>query len=91
MRMNSDEKIAQRAIKTLQALNTTQRERALAELDPIRREMANPTPDNLRADAWLAVCALCEALALEGGKESDVATLHRSAIAKTGNWLASFA
>jgi hypothetical protein len=53
----------------------------------VRREMASKRPDDIpeRADAWLAVCSLCEAL-VEPDSEEPVSK-WRDAINKTQAWL----
>ena len=62
MKRVADREIAERALKALRSLNTSARNHTLAELDALRLQIAPTTPDHERADAWLAVCAFCEAV-----------------------------
>src|SRR5215467_13374552 len=59
-----DKQIAARALKTLEQARVASRGAAIYCLEPVRGEMASKRPDDIpeRADAWLAVCSLCEAL-----------------------------
>jgi hypothetical protein len=77
-----DKQIAARALKTLEP-----RGAAIYCLEPVRAEMASKRPDDIpeRADAWLAVCSLCEAL-VEPDSEEPVSK-WRDAINKTQAWL----
>jgi hypothetical protein len=91
MQMDADKEIAERALKLLKSLNTAARDEALRELDSIRPKLGNTRVDeHARADSWLAVCALSEALKPDGDRTSDISTLHRLAIEKTESWLATF-
>jgi hypothetical protein len=89
MKRVADREIAERALKALRSLNTSARNHTLAELDALRLQIAPTTPDHERADAWLAVCAFCEAVK-PGSETTDATSLHRIAIAKTEVWLKSF-
>jgi hypothetical protein len=82
-----DKQIAARALKTLEQARVASRGAAIYYLEPVRGEMASKRPDDIpeRADAWLAVCSLCEAL-VEPDSEEPVSR-WRDAINKTQAWL----
>jgi hypothetical protein len=82
-----DKQIAARALKTLEQARVASRGAAIYCLEPVRGEMASKRPDDIpeRADAWLAVCSLCEAL-VEPDSEEPVSK-WRDAINKTQAWL----
>lgn len=82
-----DKQIAARALKTLEQARVASRGAAIYCLEPVRGEMASKRPDDIpeRADAWLAVCSLCEAL-VEPDSEEPVSR-WRDAINKTQAWL----
>src|SRR5262249_25354710 len=74
-----DKQIAARALKTLEQARVASRGAAIYCLEPGRGEMASKRPDDIpeRADAWLAVCSLCE----------EPVSKWRDAINKTQAWL----
>jgi hypothetical protein len=87
MKMEKDQKIADEALAALKRLRAyPEAKTVVLELSTIANRMSNKrTDEHLRADAWLAVCHL--RAALDGTtKETNVAALWDTAIAKTQAW-----
>src|SRR5262245_57921505 len=78
-----DKQIAARALKTLEQARVASRGAAIYCLEPVRGEMASKRPDDIpeRADAWLAVCRLCEAL-VEPDSEEPVSKWRMPSVAQ---------
>jgi hypothetical protein len=83
-----DKELAEQALKALRSINTSARDRALVAFDELRIKIAPTVQDHERADAWLAVCHICEAL--KPGGTGNVTALHADGIRKTEIWLRSF-
>jgi hypothetical protein len=87
MKMEADQKIADEALATLQRLRTSPDTKSVAqEIGTLASKMANKRVDeHRRADAWLAVCHLRDAL--DGTtKGANIAALWQDAIAETEAW-----
>lgn len=87
MKMDADQKIADEALAALKRLRSSRdAANVLQEVRTLASRMANKRVDeNLRADAWLAVCHLLAAL--DGKtKGANVPALWDDAIVKTTAW-----
>ena len=82
-----DERIATRALKTLEEASVASRGAAIYYLETVRREMGIKRPDDIpeRSDGWLAVCRFWEALTKPDTEEP--VSKWRDAINKTQAWL----
>jgi hypothetical protein len=87
MKMRADQKIADEALATLIRLRVSSGMKSVVqEVGSLASRMGNARVDErLRADAWLAVCHLRDALA-GTTKGADVAALWNDAIAKSTVW-----
>jgi hypothetical protein len=88
MKMRADQKIADEALATLIRLRGSSGMKSVVqEVGSLASRMGNARVDErLRADAWLAVCHLRDALAGTTIKGADVAALWNDAIAKSTVW-----
>jgi hypothetical protein len=77
--------IADCALNTLVELRLEDRNTAINGLDQLRRKVANHVPDHNRADAWLAVCAIADALEKRPAAPG-IAALWEDAIVKMTAW-----
>lgn len=83
--MNDDRALAKQVLDTLRRLQGSMphRSRLLDDLRLLARNAANPTPDHERADAWLAICHLYEAIERNYPNASN---LWEEAIKRTDIW-----
>ena len=84
----SDKQLADRILQILKTARYTHRHAAMREIDPLREFVG--TGDHVereRADAWLAICVLYDAL--RDPRIRDLDAHWQKAVDKTDAWLAT--
>jgi hypothetical protein len=80
----TDKYLADRVLRALRTLSVGLRDVKISELNALRRELGNPSPDLRRAEVWLAMSALCQAL--KPDEPGDFTELYTHAVSRAEDW-----